>query len=187
MNLTYIIGEPGSGKSWLVEELTAEADAEDTGSPFAMRRYDNGVTELGKRREEFSGTDALAMDVKPKVVQYLEAVRPKLVLAEGDRLANMPFFTAVRELGYDVFVYYLAGGEAALQGRLERGSKQNEQWLRGRATKVANLLTALQANGFQPLYLSPRMPGDYYREVMMDPVITAFTGKLAPKQTAEVW
>lgn len=183
--LTYIIGEPGAGKSWLMEELTSDTPAVDEAKPFAHRVYENGVVELGRRREAFSGTDALAMDVKPKVLTWLTSEQPKLVLAEGDRLANMPFFDAVRRLGYEPFVYVLPGSEEALQGRIERGSKQNEAWVRGRATKVRNLVADLDRNGYQPIWLSGRMPGDYYRDLMLDPVTTAFTGKLP--LTMEVW
>lgn len=140
MDFLYIIGEPGVGKSTLVAAMTEGLPYDETDSPFPFRRYDCGVTELGKRREDFSGTDALALNVQPTVVAYLEAVQPKLVLAEGDRLANQKFFNALEKLGYTVHVTALVGPGVAAKRRLQRGSHQDNTWLRGRQTKVRRLI-----------------------------------------------
>lgn len=161
---TYIIGEPGVGKSTLVGWLTEGLPYEETDSPFAFRRYDCGVTELGRRREAFSGTDALAMDVQPKVTAYIEAVQPRLVLAEGDRLANRKFFTFLREQGYDLYVYALVGAKVAERQREQRGSQQNATWLAGRRTKIVNLIDS------DTIMLEAGMPSDYFYELMADPV-----------------
>jgi hypothetical protein len=144
MHALYIIGEPGIGKSTLVEAMTAGLPYEEATQPFAFRRYDCGVTELGRRRVGFSGTDALAMDVQPKVLQYLEAVRPRYVLGEGDRLANAGFFGRLRELGYQTDILYLFGAHLAYERRAARGSSQNPSWVQGRRTK-ADALAASHA------------------------------------------
>lgn len=138
--LTYIIGEPGIGKSTLVEALTAGAPYEDLIDPFYLRRYDNGVTELGRRREEFSGTDALPMSIQPAVEQWLTAIGPGLVLGEGDRLGNATFFQRARDLGYAITIYALTGRHTAAARRAERGSAQDPTWLKGRRTKVERLM-----------------------------------------------
>jgi len=139
LHLTYIYGEPGVGKSTLVAALTEGLEPEATDSPVPFLRYDCGVVELGRRREDFSGTDAMSMSIQPKVVAFLKAIRPRLVLAEGDRLANAKFFNAVEALGYVVHKYQLWGLRVAAAQRAARGSKQDETWLLGRQTKVANL------------------------------------------------
>lgn len=165
---TYIIGEPGVGKSTLVEWITEGHNPDTTDSPFSFRRYDNGVTELGKRRADFSGTDALSMSVQPTVQKYIEAVSPALVLAEGDRLANRKFFDFLKEQGYEVYVYAIVGSKTAARQREERGSRQDDTWLRGRQTKVHNLIDG------DTIILEAGMPPDYYRELMMDPITRAF-------------
>lgn len=135
----YLIGEPGAGKSTLVEHLTRDLPYEDGSSPFAFRRYDCGVYELGKRRENFSGTDALAMDVQPKAAQFVADIQPSYLLAEGDRLANDKFFRALDDLGYDLRIYALEGADVAARHRRQRGGNQDPTWLAGRATKAARL------------------------------------------------
>lgn len=139
LHLCYLIGEPGSGKSTLAAYLTAGLLAEETDSPIPFRRYDCGVLEIGRRREAFSGTDALALNIQPAVVAFLEGVRPRLVFAEGDRLANDKFFQAAKHLGYEVHTYQLWGAQVAAAQRAARGSNQDPRWLAGRQTKVRGL------------------------------------------------
>ena len=165
MDALYIIGEPGVGKSTLVEHLTRDLPFEETDSPFPMRVYDCGVTELGRRRPEFSGTDALGMAVQPKVEAYLEGMKPGLLLAEGDRLANEKFFVALQRFGYQLHVVALIGMGAAAKRRLERGSKQDVSWLRGRQTKVRNLIESWATAG-----LDATQPVEELAAALEDPV-----------------
>lgn len=148
MKFLYVIGQPGSGKSTLVQALTRGSEALDAKTPFAHRIYltePERVVELGGRREAFSGTDVLSLSVQPRVVSWLTEARPRLVLAEGDRLANGKFFAAVGELGYDLLIARLVvSGAVAASRRAERAirlgkSLQNEQWLQGRITKNTRL------------------------------------------------
>ncbi len=136
----YIFGEPGSGKSTLLAHLTRMLwHGPDAEHPFAHRVYACGVTELGARRKDFPGTDALSMSVQPRVVEWLGDTNPQLVIGEGDRLANGKFFDAVRNLGYSLKLYVLVGEEASALHRRIRGSEQDDKWLAGRRTKVYNL------------------------------------------------
>lgn len=139
-HLIYIIGEPGSGKSTLLEALLHGAGV-DNDKPFAFIRYQGGI-ELGARREKFSGTDALPMNVQPTVVEWMKLLPNEIILiGEGDRLANDGFFLAATEMGYDLMLYHLWVppniGEARRQAR---GSNQNKSWIGGRITKVKNLV-----------------------------------------------
>jgi shikimate kinase len=162
----YLIGEPGSGKSTLVEHLTRDLPFEETDSPFAFRRYDCGITEIGKRRQSFSGTDALSMSVQPKVEEYIAGVQPQYVLAEGDRLANDKFLRFLDDQGYTMHLYALEGAIQAAQQRRNRGSNQDEKWLRGRQTKVARLTVRW---GFDILPVGA--PLHQLEEMMDDPLV----------------
>jgi energy-coupling factor transporter ATP-binding protein EcfA2 len=140
----YIIGEPGSGKSTLVAALLKHPGiAHD--KPFAFIQYPGGI-ELGARREKFSGTDALPMNVQPKVVEWLKGqLDETIVLGEGDRLANLSFFSAAQGAGYNLMVYHLwVPLHIGEMRRKERGSDQNEAWIMGRITKIQNLVKRLK-------------------------------------------
>jgi energy-coupling factor transporter ATP-binding protein EcfA2 len=137
MHATYVIGAPGAGKTTLIDHLTRALPVDVAEQPFAHRSYDCGVLEIGRRRKGgFSGTDALAMSVQPQVQQLVEGVRPKLLLAEGDRLANAKFFDFLIGLGYDLTVYVLDGPKVVVQRGL-RGSDQEATWLEAGARLAA--------------------------------------------------
>lgn len=139
----YVIGEPGSGKSTLVQAMIGRTEAvpNDDG-PFAFTMYGSRppVIELGRRRKEFPGTDALAMNVQPKVQEWLGSMKASAVLAEGDRLANPKFFDYLIAEGWQLVIARIRiRHETAAARREARGSAQDETWLRSRRTKVDKL------------------------------------------------
>jgi len=139
----YILGEPGIGKSALMAELTAHLAPLPQASPMAhilwLEAGEPQFAELGARRANgFSGTDALPMGIQPKAVEWMQQRPYRSILAEGDRLANDGFFTAVERAGYELTVVYMHGTVAA-ERRRARGSRQNESWVRGRITKTQGL------------------------------------------------
>jgi energy-coupling factor transporter ATP-binding protein EcfA2 len=149
--LLYITGIPGSGKTTLMQALTADAAKHvQYMKPFGLINHEwpNGtvIWEIGATRAGgFGGTDALGMSVQPKVVDWLGWQRPERVIAEGDRLGNTKFFNAVVGLGYYLRIVVLEIPEdVALRRRTARaaalGTKpQNEVWVKGRTTKVQNI------------------------------------------------
>lgn len=137
--VTYLIGEPGAGKSALAAHLTRGLAHADRDKPFAHRLYTCGVYELGKRRPDYPGTDALSMSVQPVVLEWLEQNKPFHVFGEGDRLGNGSFMEAVEGLGYAVNLWVIQGPEQADLHRRIRGSNQDPEWLAGRQSKVRNL------------------------------------------------
>lgn len=159
--LIYLSGPPGVGKSSIMAALTDGYDRTTVMQPFAhdqlTLRYWPGpadttpvvAIELGRRRERFSGTDALSMGVAPKAYQWI-ATRPHpLILGEGDRLATKGFLNATRTAGYDVWLINLVAAPNTLTTRrAQRGSTQNDTWMRGRATKAVNLANAAHSNGW---------------------------------------
>lgn len=150
-DLVYLVGPPGVGKSSVMEALTAECDrltALSTPVPhdvLCIPRDDDQnadvALELGKRRESFSGTDALGMSIQPKAVEWI-ATRPhRLVLGEGARLATVGFLHAARAAGYRLHLVHLQASDFTLAVRRRgRGSSQSEVWMRGAETRARRLV-----------------------------------------------
>lgn len=145
MRLTYLIGEPGVGKTTLMSAITDGLPGLAARRPFARTIYDCGVVQLGEARAVFGGTDTLSMSVQPKVLEWAEMPDYPDIVGEGDRLANDKFFSAMRDLGYDVCVVLCSAPAAiASERRLRRAGEhrmkpQDATWLKGRQTKVEKL------------------------------------------------
>lgn len=147
MLLSYVIGVPGAGKSTLMRNVThrwMDVEVVDGGVPHI--EYHDDVTwalvavEIGRRREQFSGTDALGMAIMPKAIAWIGRNPAPWVIGEGDRLASAKFFGSAKASGYDLDIVLLDCPEDLAEARrAERGSTQNATWLAGRHTKVANL------------------------------------------------
>lgn len=170
-HLLYVMGEPGIGKSTTVRALKGEQAYEDFDHPFYFRRYDCGVVELGADRKDYPGTDSLGLDAQPKVVGWMESIRPSLVLGEGDRLGNGAFFDSMRALGYTLWLYHLEGEDLALERRAARGSHQDEAWIKGRRTKFKDLAIRFQATSIRT-----SLPPELTQRLFQGPVAAAFRG-----------
>ena len=141
----YLIGEPGVGKSTVVnafcDSYTIGAKQQLLGKLWAdqLLAEDELVGyRLGRTRETFSGTDALAMSVNPDAVAWVESCQlPTILVGEGARLANKKFLTALNENTSLLLVLVLA--DNAAERRVSRGSNQNPSWVKGRATASLNL------------------------------------------------
>lgn len=149
--LIYMVGAPGAGKSTAMRSATNHFRRIPVyDDPLVSRDLiiDHAgkvlAVELGKRRADFSGTDALGMSVIGQAEDYLAKLpeAPGIVLAEGARLANARFLKSALDLGMDVSLLYLDNPEAGrwrTQRAAQLGKAQNETWVRGRATAAANL------------------------------------------------
>lgn len=158
-----LIGSPGSGKTTLLGAVTNDIPRAERRYPFLHLAYygipsDDGHTDLvtgielgGTGSGPFRGADRLGMAVQPLVVKTLDAKRWDNVIAEGDRLANAKFFTAVMQLGYDLSVIYLdTPFEVAAERRQQRAAQhnltaQNAAWVKGRDTKCRRLAVQFNA------------------------------------------
>lgn len=147
MRLTYLIGEPGVGKTTLLSAITEGLPGMAVRRPFARTIYDCGVVQLGEDRPVFGGTDTLSMSVQPKVAEWAAMPDYQDIVGEGDRLANGKFFQVMRDLGYDLCIVHChAPSEVAVGRRLMRAAQhtmkpQDSVWLQGRQTKVERLAT----------------------------------------------
>lgn len=155
----YVIGIPGSGKSTGLRacaDLMGVAGYEEHARPIPHLRWlngvgtgeDMGIVELGRIREAFSGTDALAMNINPLACAFVEAAEDiegfeaAWFVGEGDRLANAKFLAAAPRLTLawlDVPVE-LARERAVNRAAALGVEPQNDSWWKGRITKVNNLL-----------------------------------------------
>lgn len=146
-HLLYIVGGPGSGKTTLVRTALADRKFEVRQQPFAHMIYGPGRVQLGGDRPVFGGTDALSMSVQPRVLAALSdpALDWQYVLAEGDRLANGKFFSALHTMpDWDLTVVWLRTPEKmAAERRLQRAGStqatQDAKWVEGRETKARRL------------------------------------------------
>lgn len=145
--LLYLVGAPGVGKSTLARELTQGWDKTLLRAhPVPHSILGHPVTgrgtglELGVPRDDFPGTDALAMDIGPRALQFLSATYAHFAFGEGSRLATRPLLGGLAGAGVPVTLVYLSGTQELLDERWRaRGSKQSLTWRKGAATRAARM------------------------------------------------
>jgi dephospho-CoA kinase len=148
MKIIAIGGEPGAGKSTLMKIFLETFKMEPAFDKFKLVPYhkspDKEYYILGKyeQGEVFSGTDRMSMAVQPEAIKFLASLpKDAIVLFEGDRLFTGSFLEHCVE-NYDTHIIYLSTDKSVREERYkERGSNQNETWLQGRETKIANILS----------------------------------------------
>lgn len=161
--LIYLIGQPGSGKSTLMAQLTAPFHRVPVGPPeFPVDHaqlfrtvpggYDDGTVELigaeiGKRRDLFSGTDALPSSIIERAIPWIETEPYPLLLAEGARLANARFIKAATGCYYVTLVLLDHPDAEAWRKRRakEIGREQNLSWVKGRLTADRRLADKMES------------------------------------------
>lgn len=77
---------------------------------------------------------------------------------DGDKLANAGAVALAREAGARVFCVHLVAPALAAERRKARGTKQNETWVKGRATKARRFFEAFEGPGFECLPSTAAIP-----------------------------
>ena len=149
-------GPPASGKTTLMRAFMSSVGPFWAGAKQGLVVYSEYASKklivLGDYSPyvgDFAGTDKLSMAVQPQAVALLKKWSKQnskdgyAVLLEGDRLFNSSFIIAVRDLPL-VHSYWLVltTNPNALEARHKaRGDTQDATWLKGRETKINNLMS----------------------------------------------
>ncbi len=148
MKVVAIFGEPGSGKTTLMKKLMEkygfDKTIDDSVKLVPFHQKDN-IYILGKYEDGqvFGGTDRMSMAVQPEAIKFLDTLNAKdpnaVVVFEGDRLSTSSFLEHCFS-NYDIDMFYLNTNKDVRAERYkERGSNQDETWLRGRESKINNI------------------------------------------------
>lgn len=144
----YVLGAPGVGKTTLcrglLENVSLATSSRKIHGVLVGHDFPGGVY-LGKMREEFPGTDALAMSVGPDAIEWVTTGQlPDIIFGEGARLGYAGFLNALAR-ATDLTVVHLTAKEATLDARCRaRGSNQGATWRKGAATRAASAVKRVQ-------------------------------------------
>lgn len=176
----YLLGAPGVGKSTVLDAYLDARGLNVGGENTPFRRLrthiitdDSGVfagVYLGRRRDQFGGTDALSMAVAPDARDWARDAVPDLgditIVGEGARLGNVGFLRALAESSNLTVVYLHAEPDTLTERRDARGSNQTPSWMRGAETGARNAFLNVKDH--------------VYRAIMLDTTDTpaAYIGRL---------
>jgi hypothetical protein len=145
--IVAVAGRPGTGKTSLFREFLRGSQweaVEPKKSLHALYNKSLDIYVLGKYdpSETFAGTDRLGMNIQPTAEEFVRETKSS-ILFEGDRLTNAKFYDFLLSLpDTEVSIVVLTAAEDTLKKRYsDRGSDQSETFLKGRDTKISNILT----------------------------------------------
>lgn len=137
MNTILIMGQCGSGKTWVMKQLIKKLNIDSLGKAGMVLYHRNEkVAILGKYDgTTFEGSDRLSMAVMKDIPLAIKTLTGKVkwVIAEGDRFTNNNFIPHAK--------YIIHIKDDGSKGRAIRGSSQTERQLKSIATRVSNLST----------------------------------------------
>jgi|HubBroStandDraft_3_1064219.scaffolds.fasta_scaffold00013_35 GTPase SAR1 family protein len=155
----FVVGAPGVGKTALVRELIGFPETYTIAKPKWTVSNDGLVCAAGHYLgETFDGADMVPYNGAAVALEHWKRhITSQLSIFDGDRFSNGNSLAYVRSVVDKVLCLHMtAPADVLAARRVERGSNQNETWLKGRVTKAANfastfdtahlmVLTALQS------------------------------------------
>lgn len=146
-NIIAVSGEPGTGKTTMMWRFIDEynwINVEPKKSLPCLYNEELDLYILGKyeKGEVFAGTDRFSMSIQPIATEFVQSTSSN-ILFEGDRLTNGKFYDMLLSLSdTEVNFVVMTAKKNILKERYEsRGSNQSETFLKGRKTKIDNILT----------------------------------------------
>ena len=136
MNTYLLVGNCGSGKTWVMKRLI-EALHLTTNAKVGLIRFktDGKNCVLGKYDgTTFEGSDKLSMSVAKdfELLQRVAKQKQLTLIAEGDRFMNKRFIETCKP-------YIIKILDNGTTGRQKRGTTQSERQLKAIATRVKNI------------------------------------------------
>mgnify|MGYP003120724557 FL=1 len=135
-NSILIIGQCGSGKTWLCKQLIKEYKLHQNCKIKTIHfKSDGQVSVMGKFvGDVFDGTDRLSMSVMKDIdsLEYVQNKHNMLIIAEGDRFMNKTFINK-----FNPFILKI--NDDGTKGRKLRKSQQTERQIKTIRTRVKNI------------------------------------------------
>lgn len=149
--IVVLLGEPASGKTTLTKKLLSTFDwphkfcHRSHGTLRYMLNKERGLVVFGNYSLSgmFDGTDALSATVINQAEEYIGGNFGHLTMFfEGDRLANQRFLNSCKAVAPTDIFFLRASPTTLAERHRARGDSQKASWLKGRATKIFNLMEA---------------------------------------------
>lgn len=131
-----IIGECGSGKTWLCKQIIKEYNLKQSCKIKTIHfKSDGQISVMGKFvGDVFDGTDRLSMSVMKDInsLDYIQKKHNMQIIAEGDRFMNKTFINK-----FNPFVLKI--NDNGIKGRKLRNSQQTQRQIKTIRTRVENI------------------------------------------------
>ena len=131
-----IIGQCGSGKTWLCKQLIREYNLNKSCKIKTIHfKSDGQISVMGKFvGDVFDGTDRLSMSVMKDInsLDYIQKKHNMLIIAEGDRFMNKTFINK-----FNPFILKI--NDDGSKGRKLRSSQQTHRQIKTIKTRVENI------------------------------------------------
>jgi len=136
-------GEPATGKTTLMEFVFNDLISHSISFGMVKGHYDKSknlvLMGIYNSQDTFKGTDKLSMAVNTHFVKYVEK-KQRNILFEGDRLFSLNNLILLDQ-HYDLRIIVLEQSEETLHQRhIDRNDTQSEKFIKGRKTKIKNII-----------------------------------------------
>jgi len=140
--ITIVIGQAGSGKTTFVKNkfITPDCNYHLFDIPIKYTSCKD-ILLLGDyvSNKRCLGTDTLAYNALPKIIEFIKENKEHHIIAEGDRINNKRFFEEISKLKIPVEVYVLSCSlEESIKRLRKEGSKIKESYVKRTMTKTKN-------------------------------------------------